>query len=214
MKLNYLFTGCPRTGTQYIAKLVTSAGILCSHECYFGMPGVFWCPDGEIRAESSWLAAPFLDKVGDAKIIHIIRNPIKVINSMMADGALDGILGATVHNFWKMMVMPNILSFQGIDRYLYFFIEWNRMIRERGKNPPVYRLEDIVEDPRAWLKETGIYPKRKLFTEKANQHHDDKKYFTLEDFKKMECNKELKQIFLEIYNQFYGKKEERQSRWG
>ena len=42
-----------------------------------------WIDINELEAESSYMAAPFLgrDILKDVTIIHIVRNPIKVVNS-------------------------------------------------------------------------------------------------------------------------------------
>lgn len=226
-KLDYIFTGCPRSGTRTIAKIITSLGLPCSHELFFGMPGINWTPEkGEIKAESSWLAVPNLERIlkenPKTKIIYIIRDPIKVLNSMIADGAMDGLLGATIHNFWKIIVMPELLRAKGMDRYLLFMINW--FYAAQLYKVPIYKLEDIVKDPVSWAKEIGITPKKgsKVFKGKANEHHDNKKYFTLEQFKKMNCDTALKNQFLDIYQQFYGKNgkkgkkgnnKEKQTRW-
>ncbi len=109
-KLHYLVTGTGRSGTVYLANVLTAAGIPCGHESIFTPGGikeararlkgtspieVSWisrescgnwmpCP-ADLVAESSYLAAPYLrDRLlQGTRIIHAVRNPMQVINSFV-----------------------------------------------------------------------------------------------------------------------------------
>jgi hypothetical protein len=116
MQLRYLVTGTGRSGTVFMARLLTSVGIPCSHEMIFDYHGLDqaiarmqgqeslelswvsrarheqdhwqehepWLLDlFSVEAESSYMAAPFLrhDSIKEAKIIHVVRDPVKVVNS-------------------------------------------------------------------------------------------------------------------------------------
>jgi hypothetical protein len=67
-KLKLVLTGTGRCATGFYAKFLTSAGATCGHERFFGVGGLEAALDvlaaghwvGTV-AESSWLAAPFLD---------------------------------------------------------------------------------------------------------------------------------------------------------
>jgi hypothetical protein len=92
IKLRFLATGLAHSGTGYVAKVLTSMGIICGHEHVFMMSGVRTDFSGpgpwghgwhEMRAESSWPAASHLDHpyIKKAHIIHIVRDPLRVIES-------------------------------------------------------------------------------------------------------------------------------------
>jgi hypothetical protein len=105
MDLKYLVTGCGRSGTVYMAKLLTSLGVPCGHETIFDFDGIEraleriagsiplklsetslrakedWVDVNTIVADASYMAAPYLDFFPDATIIHVVRHPVKVINS-------------------------------------------------------------------------------------------------------------------------------------
>lgn len=109
-KLSFIVTGSGRCGTLCLAKSLSSCGIICGHESIFTNKGLDealdrlkgkskiylshcarmrennWLPNLEdIQADSSYLAAPFLnnEEFKDIPIIHVVRNPIKVINSFV-----------------------------------------------------------------------------------------------------------------------------------
>jgi hypothetical protein len=92
IKLRFLATGLAHSGTGYVAKVLTSMGIVCGHEHIFRMSGPLedfsgdgpWGhPWNSVQAESSWPAIEHLDHpyVKGAHIIHVVRNPLHVIES-------------------------------------------------------------------------------------------------------------------------------------
>ena len=68
-----------------MAKLLTSAGIPCGHEAIFGKTVT---PRPEFRADSSFHAVAHLGHpvAKGAQLIHLVRNPLKVIRSWMHGG--------------------------------------------------------------------------------------------------------------------------------
>lgn len=88
---DFVFISTGRAGSGFLAKYMSSSGVPCSHEGFFQ-------PDGIhkrlfFRGDSSWLAVPFLER-GDLRIkkgiIHHVRHPMKVINSMLGIGFFRG----------------------------------------------------------------------------------------------------------------------------
>ncbi len=98
---SFIITGCARSGTAYTAKLLTAAGVPCTHEEVFSLHAAERLTAGHAggvhsatfknvgeelgrKGESSWLAAPLLDKLPkDIIIFHQLRNPLHVIRSLM-----------------------------------------------------------------------------------------------------------------------------------
>lgn len=81
--MRLLFTGCARSGTGYMAKLITEAGLVCGHEWAFTpFKAGEW---GLLKAESSSLALRAVEDglVGDCLVIHLIRNPLEVVRSVV-----------------------------------------------------------------------------------------------------------------------------------
>jgi len=100
-RLDYVITGTGRCGTVYMAKLLTSIGFPCTHEAVFTFAGYRpyskinsnvsvldgrWLNDRDrIVADSSFMSAPYLKvlKKQDTKIIHVVRDPLRVIFSFI-----------------------------------------------------------------------------------------------------------------------------------
>lgn len=111
MYLKAIVTGVGRSGTTYLAKLITSMGLKCGHESVFdyssdekikeritnpkkrvisavsSRKSPNWIDPMETEAESSYISAPYLNwpELSDSKVIHVFRNPIKVAKSFILD---------------------------------------------------------------------------------------------------------------------------------
>ena len=145
-----LFTGMPRSGTGFISKLLTEAGIPCGHESVYGFDKqgtkgevikVNFGKQGNWKAESSFMAAPFLE---GHDVIHITRNPLRVISSLIENKALKQ---DDQYTKFVYQNLPTLKNYEGIDKYLHFYIEWNKMIEPH----PRHKIEDINKDKEKWL---------------------------------------------------------------
>lgn len=197
----YLITGTPRSATTYMALLFQSAGIPIPHEQFFGAPGGgFWL--NYAIGDSSAIAAPFLHMMPEkTTIIHIVRNPLKVLSSFQRWGFLED---NHLLDFWvgiqAIQNMPSILEYKGLDRYIHYYIGWNRMVEEYTKCR--YRVEDINKNPKKIFKDLGEDIKgKKLWADTTTNASDIKKYLTIKDLEGCE----LKQDFID-YSQHLGYK--------
>ncbi len=59
--MTVVITGCGHSGTTYIARLLTHAGLRCRHEHVFGLGASEFEFEG--AAEESWLAVPRLGEL-------------------------------------------------------------------------------------------------------------------------------------------------------
>lgn len=91
-----------------------------------------WLDDVEsIQAESSYMAAPFLDQLKGLKILHITRHPVKVINSFcnyidyFKSHVADNQYESFIYKYLPELTMELPTSY---DRCALFYILWNRMI--------------------------------------------------------------------------------------
>ena len=191
--LEYIVTGCPRSATLFMALLFRSANIPLNHEGLFGVPGGgFWL--NHSVGDSSCFAVPFLGKAPEGcKIIHIVRDPFKVITGLKNWGFLDGDNWARC--WFGILVkdtMPSILQYKGLDRYIHFYIGWNRTIEDYTKLR--YRAEDLAVDPKPMFKDIGVEltGKEKLWNDEKTHTSKHKKYLTLEDFDNCSLRQDLK----------------------
>lgn len=146
-KLKYIITSMPRSGTRYLAELLTSAGLPCGHEKIFGLQ--LYLQDRGFVAESSWLAPVYLrryDYYRDVKIIHLLRNPINVIRGLLFDfdnvcSAIGSCKSDSKRTRYDRLIseeIPNIAKLTSpIDKALYFYLEWNTGIEKLN---PTHRI--------------------------------------------------------------------------
>ncbi|MHC4544183.1 MAG: glycosyltransferase family 2 protein [Planctomycetota bacterium] len=131
-KLKLVLTGTGRCATGFYARFLTSAGIVCGHERFFSVGGLeaaletlgkHWT--GTI-AESSWLAAPFLDSepLEDALVIHLVRHPKLVIESWLRVPPET----TPVYAEFAIAHLPELNHYSGIDRLAYRYVAWNKLI--------------------------------------------------------------------------------------
>lgn len=74
-----------RSGSGYIATVLTRAGLPCGHEAHYNLTGLH---ESDHRAESSWLALPRVeDGHFDGPVVHQVRHPLSVLSSL-ANGIL------------------------------------------------------------------------------------------------------------------------------
>lgn len=87
--MKFIITGCGRSGTNYVAERLNSFGIKCGHESVFRVTGAKENL-GNYDGDSSWFSAPFLGKqYPSTKILHIVRDPKKVIESFHRIGLFN-----------------------------------------------------------------------------------------------------------------------------
>lgn len=113
-----------------------------------------WLPDiNKIEAESSYMAAPFLDQdvLADATVIHVVRNPIRVVNSFC--NHIEYFRNNTANNSYEQFIyncLPELRKeMPACDRACLFYIRWNQMI----KSSIFHRIED---DPQKITEALGI----------------------------------------------------------
>lgn len=77
-----LVTGIGRSGTGYMARVLTEAGLPCGHEALYGADTARRPGWQNRRAESSWYAAPWIGSLGPSTlIVHLMRHPVDWLGS-------------------------------------------------------------------------------------------------------------------------------------
>jgi hypothetical protein len=153
-----------------MAKLLTNMGCPCTHETIFTHQGLeyaretlqkdvlppmsevslrsgcwlFSSDKENIKAESSYMAAPFLDHMtlADVSVIHVVRNPIDVINSFVVDANYfrsvppkDNYQVYIYRHLPQLGNMPNPKKdkpgYGAVDRAMRYYLDWNDMIQRK-----------------------------------------------------------------------------------
>jgi hypothetical protein len=231
MNLKYIITGTGRSGTVYLARVLTSVGILCGHETIFDYHGLDvaidriegrrplklsdvsminfegnhctvipeWLTDiNSIEADSSYLSAPYLDRM-DVTFIHAVRDPIKVVNSFcnyinyFTNPHPSDPYGYVYEDFIYKNVPELAQQMTPYERACLYYVRWNEMIEKKleGKKSIFYRVEDDIESLLAALLVSSdfVYNNRKV-----NSFEKTTKAFSLSDL----SNSTLKRDFIDM----------------
>lgn len=226
INLKYIVTGTGRCGTLFMANLLTSMGYPCTHEAIFTPYGIEKARkiikeiepaksseisrgenlsdyEIDIVAESSYMAAPFLDQF-DAQVIHVVRNPTDVVASMISDD-FNNFTNPFPTHFYEMPDHKKYEDFMyghleelwqempQIDRCCLFYVRWNQMIEKKSKNAIFHRIEDGPEKIKDLLGFTGECYDNK----KCNSRPSSK--WSISDIQTRNVRKELESI-MERYN--------------
>lgn len=148
--MKYLITGTGRCGTGYAARLLTSAGVKCSHEGVFTPAG--WeqakeriglrrqHPDWGWEGESSWLAVPFVGKpeLEGVTIVHLARHPKAVMDSFLR---LMLYTRSGSYYRWMAQFIPRIEEFKSsVEKAAYWYVTLNEMVEPHAH--VFHRVED------------------------------------------------------------------------
>ncbi len=179
MNLEYVVVGTARNGSVHMARLLSSMGVMCGHESLFSVYGVVWAmqlmeskqpvtspvstfevlaqsqnPEWfvaeQMRAESSWMAVPYLDHkcLRNVSVVHSVRNPLKVISSLVSDAHVfaDDPKHLWVFQEFAELHAPVLRLLDEVERACYHWTRWHQMILDKCsvKALPYYlhRLED------------------------------------------------------------------------
>jgi LPS sulfotransferase NodH len=142
-----IIVGTGRSGSGYLSKLLTLNGIMCGHEHSFN-PSRHGPIQHPYQADSSWLAVPYLDNyIHNTKILHVVRDPIKVLESLTTRGFFKTKIYRKVNDpgdkFYKFVekFLPEINTIEcPVHTAIYFIIHWSKMI-EKAIGTQYYQLE-------------------------------------------------------------------------
>jgi len=145
----FLVTGAGRSGTGYIANVLTALGCLTGHEDIFGpkklreAEEILWPPD--VPGDSSWLGAPYLDALPEGTVVlHQVREPVANVRSSLR---IQFFRTPSWYRSFAEQHAPALLVGSEPERCLRYWLEWNRMAERASTLPALeyyrYRLEDI-----------------------------------------------------------------------
>jgi hypothetical protein len=148
--------------------------------------GISWFQgDFEICADSSYMAAPYLDHplLEKTSIIHVVRNPIDVINSFLVglvyftpsaledDFYLPGVPSRKDFHEFIYSHVPDLKNdnLLPVERTALFYIKWNEMIEQKAKNKRYCFLRIEDEDRTGLFKFIGCNPETYYLNKEINK---------------------------------------------
>ena len=221
MGIKYIVTGTGRCGTMFMSRFLTSAGINCGHEVIFTNAGLETAKSNlqiysGLEAEASYMAAPYLSNpiLKDAKIIHVVREPMKVINSFVVAYCyfLSGQLNCNRGAGWTYEYPPGAdpefkfmrfiyrhitelhnMRLTAVERAALYYIRWNEMI-ERGCAGRDFLFYPIESDVTNLAKFIGADHRKDLYDDVNTNKAEYKKRYTLGSIPKGEIRTALLEI--------------------
>lgn len=114
---------------------------------------IYWLKNyKELIADSSYLAVPYLSELNNTKIIHIVRNPLNVINSFVYGLKYFNDKNRNNPNFKSYYdiiysMLPELNGFNNpLDRCAYYYVKWNKLIEDSNKVDLFFRVDkDNIE---------------------------------------------------------------------
>lgn len=145
--MTLIVTGCPRSGTTTAARVF---GML-HEEQFSAAKAALSASDGGLmlQSECAWPAAPFARRLlaRGMAVVHLVRNPLHTIPSMMQRQLLarDGGVRAGNDQFIRRHIqVPNDGTM--LEKCTVLWVRWNSMLSDLDL--PRIRIEDIVNAPR------------------------------------------------------------------
>lgn len=127
----FTIIGSGRSGTGYMAKLMQVNGLRCGHEGYYN-PIHFdgGSQDESLDGDSSWLALPYLEQDPHGVVIHVTRDPVAVVKSLLS---IRFFHPETEQAPFPRFIQKHSSIFDYHDpvkRSVEFWVEWNSRCRE------------------------------------------------------------------------------------
>lgn len=143
--IDFVITGCGRSGTMWVAEALTAAELPCAHEHFcsswtddYGDDQI-WRDAPSGVGESSWQAAPFVGEMQAAgvPVVHLVRHPIEVASSLIANRMLLPVQVSEErwelkpwHQFLTTHIGDWVWRLHPHDRALQFWTDWNKLIEK------------------------------------------------------------------------------------
>lgn len=110
-----------------------------------------WFNSKIIVADSSLYSAPFLNdkSIQKTKIIHLVRNPIKVVSSFVLNSNIfnNSLLNESKYKKFIFDQIPELIGIKNpIERALFYFNVWNKKIIKSNRSLLLHQVESGLND--------------------------------------------------------------------
>lgn len=139
-RIKYVVVSTPRSATGWTSQVLCAMGLKCGHEKHFTHDQQLY--ESEIESDctwgdSSWLAAPFLDKLPPSTmVLHQVRDPCATIASLVGLAHFSHwVRLLDEYHIFMQAHLPRELpaGLNAIQRAAHFWLIWNTMIEEAGR---------------------------------------------------------------------------------
>lgn len=134
----FIVTGAARSGTRYMACLLTMLGVPCGWERAFNpdyaqtaTQALAEMDSRGLAGDSSWFAAGYLAPVmNDLTVIHLVRNPLQAIASLHVCGFMKPACRDWAKQRFAFARVPIAEGEDSLGWCAKYWIAWNRMLRD------------------------------------------------------------------------------------
>lgn len=132
--------GTGRSGTGYMAALLTAAGLDAGHELYWHAHGA---PRGsELDVDSSWLALPHIEAgKWTGPVLHVVRHPVDTVRSLVTTGLFAESSMDHPYAAYARVHARSVAGLFDLPAAVEFWCEWNA--RCAAVADATVRLEDV-----------------------------------------------------------------------
>jgi hypothetical protein len=126
----FIVTGTGRSGTGYVTTILKTLGIRVQHEGVWNWRTPKDADWRDLEGEVGWPAAMHLENF-DGPIVHVVRDPLKVINSRIVQGwyRMDIAKNDLHVKLWD--IVDGVIGLEGLsewDQAAKHYVEWTKMI--------------------------------------------------------------------------------------
>lgn len=132
----FVIAGTGRSGSGYIAQVLTAAGVRCGHENWWSLH-TQWTPG--LVGDSSWLATPVLGSYS-GRIYHQIRHPLRCVSSMASGELFEDRAG----RWYKVRIRHFEPTGDNLTDSLRCYVAFFDMAETHAER--TWRLEDVDAD--------------------------------------------------------------------
>lgn len=121
--LDFVVVGTGRCGSGYASHILRACGLPTGHESIFSAFGVRPVPY-RVVGDSSWLAVPYLEPSTELKLIHLVRDPIRVVRSLVGIRFFSD----PIHGHWRNFAlrhMPELPVNDDLTAAIKWTLGWN-----------------------------------------------------------------------------------------
>lgn len=138
--------GTGRSGTGFMAAVLTAAGLDAGHEAYWHAHGGLHA--SQLDVDASWLALPAIElgaypERWMGRVLHVVRHPLDTVRSLLGTGLFNADMAGNsyaVHAWVHARSAGTLVGHHPLHAAVEFWCEWNA--RCAAVADATVRLED------------------------------------------------------------------------
>jgi hypothetical protein len=142
--------GSGRSGTGFMAAVLTAAGLDAGHEAFWHAHGGLHA--SQLDVDCSWLALPAIEfgnhpEPWTGRTLHVVRHPVDTVRSLLGTALFDPAMTGNTYAAHAWMHSPRagvLVGHNALHAAVEFWCDWNA--RCAAVADATVRLEDATDD--------------------------------------------------------------------